>query len=273
LTGWRHRHERLCHLAKQDETSMRGLSDKVGIVAGGGRGIGAATAKRLADEGAAVVIGDIEDEWAKKVADEIEQAGGKALGVHLDGTCPDSQRGIVSAAIAHFGGLDFYHSNLAGGTKGDNHALDCSLDVLDNSFAINTKSHFIATQAVLPEMLERGGGAMIYTSSGAASGGSPWQVAYPMTKNAIHALARHVASKWGKKGIRANVICPGVVLTEAVKIHMSDEQVEKTLRHLPHQRLGAPDDIAAAVAFLASEDGAWVNGQVWHVNGGMQMRD
>lgn len=252
---------------------MRGLSGKVGIVAGGGRGIGAATARRLAAEGAKVVIGDIEDEWANKVADEIGEAGGSAMGVHLDGTSPESQQAIVAAAVDHFGGLDFYHSNLAGGTQGDNHALDCSLEVLDKSFAINTKSHFIATQAALPVMLEHGGGAMIYTSSGAASGGSPWQVAYPMTKNAIHALARHVASKWGKQGIRANVICPGVVLTEAVKIHMTDEQVEKALRHVPHQRLGEPDDIAAAIAFLASDDGAWVNGQVWHVNGGMQMRD
>jgi NAD(P)-dependent dehydrogenase (short-subunit alcohol dehydrogenase family) len=252
---------------------MRGLSGKVGIVAGGGRGIGAATAKRLGAEGARVVIGDIEGEWARDVAQEIGKSGGKAIGVDLDGTSPDSQRAIVEAAVAEFGTLDFYHSNLAGGTEGDVDALNCPLDVLDKSFAINAKSHFIATQAALPVMIERGSGAMIYTSSGAASSASPWQVAYPMTKNAIHALARHVASKWGKEGIRSNVICPGVVLTEAVKIHMTDEQVEQALMRVPHERLGKPDDIAAAVAFLASDDGSWVNGQVWHVNGGMQMRD
>ena len=252
---------------------MRGLSGKVGIVAGGGRGIGAATARRLADEGAYVVIGDLMGDWAREVADDIASKGGRAVGVDLDGTSADSQAAIVAKAVEAFGGLDFYHSNLAGGTGGDIDALNCPVEVLEKSFAINTKSHFLATQAALPNIIERGGGAMIYTSSGAASGGAPWQVAYPMTKNAIHALARHVASKYGKQGIRANVICPGLVLTEAVKQHLSDEYVERGLKAIPHMRLGQPEDIAAAVTFLASEDGAWVNGQVWHVNGGAQMRD
>jgi len=252
---------------------VRGLSGKVGIIAGGGRGIGAATAKRLASEGAAVVIGDLMGDWAREVADAINASGGKAIGVDLDGTSADSQAAIVAAAKAEFGGLDFYHSNLAGGTEGDIDALNCPVEVLEKSFAINTKSHFLATQAALPAIIERGGGAMIYTSSGAASGGAPWQVAYPMTKNAIHALARHVAAKYGKQGVRANVICPGLVLTEAVKQHLTDEYVERGLKAIPHTRLGQPEDIAAAVTFLASEDGEWVNGQVWHVNGGAQMRD
>lgn len=252
---------------------MRGLADKVGIIAGGARGIGAATARRLAEEGAQVLIGDLLVEQAEETAASIREAGGKAIAVALDGTNADSQKAIVAAAVEQFGGLDFYVSNLAGGTEGDIDALNCPVEVLDKSFAINTKSHFLATQAALPAMLERGGGAMLYTSSGAASGGAPWQVAYPMTKNAIHALARHVASRWGKKGIRANAVCPGLVLTEAVKQHLTDEYVEKGLKAIPHTRLGQPEDLAAALTFLASDDGAWVNGQVWHVNGGAQMRD
>lgn len=252
---------------------MRGLKGKVGIVAGGGRGIGAATARRLAAEGAHVVIGDLQGDWAGEVAESIRSAGGSALGVTLDGTDADSQAAIVAAAVEAFGGLDFYHSNLAGGTGGDIDILNCPVEVLDTSFAINSKSHFLASQAALPRILERGGGAMIYTSSGAAASGAPWQVAYPMTKNAIHALARHVAAKFGKQGVRANVICPGVVLTEAVKQHLTDDYVAKALGTVPHTRLGEPEDIAAAVTFLASDDGAWVNGQVWHVNGGSIMRD
>jgi 7-alpha-hydroxysteroid dehydrogenase len=252
---------------------MRGLAGKVGIVAGGARGIGAATARRLAEEGATVLIGDLLVEQAEETAAAIREAGGKAVAVALDGTNADSQKAIVAAAVDQFGGLDFYISNLAGGTDGDIDALNCPVEVLDKSFAINTKSHFLATQAALPAMLERGGGAMLYTSSGAASGGAAWQVAYPMTKNAIHALARHVASRWGKKGIRANAVCPGLVLTEAVKLHLTDEYVEKGLKAVPHTRLGQPEDLAAILTFLASDDGAWVNGQVWHVNGGAQMRD
>jgi 7-alpha-hydroxysteroid dehydrogenase len=252
---------------------MRGLASKVAIIAGGGRGIGAATARRLAEEGASVVIGDIMAEWAKATATSICNGGGKAIAVHLDGTSETSQQAIVAAALHAFGGLDLFHSNLAGGTEGDVDALNCSIDVLEKSFALNAKSHFIATQAALPALLDRGGGAMIYTSSGAASGGAAWQVAYPMAKNSIHALARHVASKWGKQGIRANVICPGLVLTEAVQQHLDDDYRARALKSIPHVRLGQPEDIAAAVAFLASDDGQWVNGQVWHVNGGAQMRD
>ncbi len=252
---------------------MRGLGGKVAIIAGGARGIGAATARRLAEEGASVVIGDLLIELGEATAASIRAGGGKALAVKLDGTNAESQSAIIAAAVAEFGGLDIYHSNLAGGTQGDVDALNCPVEVLEKSFSINTTSHFLATQAALPAMLERGGGAMIYTSSGAASGGAPWQVAYPMTKNAIHPLARHVAAKWGKKGIRANVICPGVVLTEAVQEHLDDAYRERALKGIPSTRLGEPEDIAAAVAFLASDDGAWVNGQVWHVNGGAQMRD
>lgn len=251
---------------------MRGLAGKVGIVAGGGRGIGAATARRLGEEGAHVVIGDLRGDWAREVADSITASGGKAIGVDLDGTSAESQAGIVAAATGTYGGLDFYHSNLAGGTEGDNHALDCPVAVLDKSFAINAKSHFLATQAAIPALLERGGGAMVYTSSGAATGGMAWQVAYPMFKAATEALTRHVAAHFGRQHIRANAVSPGLIATEAASIFLTDQFVEDFKQTLPHWRLGKPEDIAAAVAFLVSDDSEYVNGQVWHVNGGKQMR-
>lgn len=251
---------------------MRGLKDRVCIIAGGARGIGAATARRLCEEGARVVIGDILADLAEETAEAIRADGGQILAMALDGTNAESQRAIVARAVEAFGGLDVYHSNLAGGTNGDDDALSLSEDVLDRSFAINAKSHVLATQAALPALLARGQGALVYTSSGAATGGNPNQPAYAMTKNAIHALARHVASKWGARGIRANVICPGLIMTEAVSIHLDERMVEAMRKRTPSHRLGQPEDIAAAVAFLASDDGAFVNGQVWHVNGGAQMR-
>ena len=252
---------------------MRGLKDKVCIVAGGARGIGAATARRLCEEGAKIVIGDLLEDLAKETAEKINSEGGQAVAIYLDGTQLDSQFEIVNLAIETFGRLDVYHSNLAGGTQGDSDALSISEEVFDKSFAINTKSHALATKAALPKMLENGRGSMIYTSSGAASGGNPNQPAYAMTKNAIHALARHVASKWGRKGIRANVICPGLIMTEAVSIHLDEKMIKGMQKRTPSNRLGQPEDIAAAVAFLASDDAGFVNGQVWHVNGGTQMRD
>ena len=252
---------------------MRGLAGKVVIIAGGARGIGAATARRMAEEGASVVIGDMLVDLAREVADDIVARGGKAIAVELDGTKAESQTAIVKAALDGFGRLDVYHSNLAGGTDGDIDALNCPVEVLEKSFAINTKSHFLATQAALPVLLENGGGAMLYTSSGAAANGAPWQVAHPMTQNAIHSPARHFPQKPESEQPSVEQICPGLVLTEAASIHLTDEYREAGLKAIPHTRLGKAEDIAAAVTFLASEDGEWVNGQVWHVNGGTLKRD
>jgi NAD(P)-dependent dehydrogenase (short-subunit alcohol dehydrogenase family) len=252
---------------------MRGLAGKAGLVAGGARGIGAATARRLAEEGASVAIGDILGDLARETAASIEAAGGKAIAVELDGTSPDSAAKAVAATLSAYGRFDFLHSNLAGATEGDHDALDCPLDVFDASVAVNLRAHLILTQAALPEMLKRGGGAIVYTSSGAATGGNPFQPAYAMTKNGVHALARHVATRYGRQGVRSNAIAPGLILTEAVKIHLTEADVEKGRKRTPHTRFGEPKDIAATVAFLASDDGEFINGQVLYVNGGLQLRD
>lgn len=252
---------------------MRGLEGKVGIIAGGARGIGAATAQRLGEEGAKVIIGDIMEDIAKETAKRLSEEGLTVIAMHLDGTDAKSQAAIAEKAVSEFGRLDFYHSNLAGGTVGDTNAVDIDEEVFDKSLQINIKSHLLATKVAIPAMLENGGGSMIYTSSGSASGAEPHQPAYAMTKNAIHALARHVASKWGRKGVTSNVICPGLIMTEAVAIHLDDKMIERIKRITPSDRLGQAEDIAAMVAFLASDDARFVNGQVWHVNGGTQMRD
>lgn len=249
---------------------MRGLAGKVGIIAGAARGIGAATAERLCEEGVKLIIADIMEDEVKAVADRID---GDVIGVHLDGTQPSSQEALIVKALETYGRLDFYHSNLAGGTGEDSNAVDITDEALDNSLSINIKSHVLATRYAVPAMLETGSGSMIYTSSGSAISGENQRPAYAMTKNAIHALSRHVARKWGQKGIRANVICPGLIMTEAVSQFMTEKHIEGIKRHTPSTRLGQPSDIAGMVAFLASDDAVFVNGQAWHVNGGVIMRD
>jgi len=185
---------------------MRGLSGKVGIIAGAARGIGAATAERLCEEGVKLIIGDILEYEVKATATRIAKAGGDIVGMHLDGTDAASQEAIVTKAVSEYGKLDFYHSNLAGGTGEDTNAVEITEEALDNSLSVNIKSHVLATRYAVPTMLVSGGGSMIYTSSGSASAGENQRPAYAMTKNAVHALSRHVARKWGQKGIRANVI-------------------------------------------------------------------
>lgn len=252
---------------------MRGLEGRVGVIAGGGRGIGAATATRLTQEGAKIVIGDVHADWAERTAAEIRKAGGDAIGVALDICDPESVAALIRTAIDEFGDFHYFHANAAGATEGDIDALTVSLDVFDRSIALNLRSYLICTQQALPEMLKRGGGTIVYTSSGAAYGGAPFQVAYPIAKNGIHALMRHVAARYGKEGIRANVVAPGLVLTEAAREHLTPEYMEAGLRRALSPRLGEPRDIAAMVAFLISDDAEWITGQVFSVNGGMAMRD
>jgi len=121
-------------------------------------------------------------------------------------------------------------------------------------------------------LLKRGGGAIVYTSSGAAYVGEPERVSYAVSKSGINALMRHVASRWGKDGIRSNAIAPGLVLTDGSRASMDAEAQERMLALGRSTRLGTPDDIASMVALLFSDDGEWVNGQVISVDGGITMR-
>jgi NAD(P)-dependent dehydrogenase (short-subunit alcohol dehydrogenase family) len=124
----------------------------------------------------------------------------------------------------------------------------------------------------LPELLKRGGGSLVYTSSASAFMGEPQRLAYAISKNGLHGIVRHVATRWGKQGVRANAVAPGLVMTEPVRAMLTAEQRETVLGITRSTRLGEPRDIAAAVAFLLSDDGEWINGQVMSVDGGVTMR-
>ena len=253
---------------------MRGLKDKVFVIAGGGSGIGAATAQRLAEEGASVVIGDLSAENARQVAAGLEAAGARALGLPFDMVNEASVRALIAAAVEQFDGLDGVHVNAADVAilERDTDAETLPLEVFDRTLAVNLRGHLLCARHALPALLQRGGGSLVFTSSGAAFMGEPQRLAYAVSKNGLHGIVRHIASRWGKQGIRANAVAPGLVMTEPARAMLTAEQREAVLGITRSTRLGEPRDIAAAVAFLMSDDGEWINGQVMSVDGGVTMR-
>jgi NAD(P)-dependent dehydrogenase (short-subunit alcohol dehydrogenase family) len=253
---------------------MQRLIDKVAVIAGGGSGIGAATAERLAMEGATVVIGDLDGDNAIALAQRIQARGQRALGVQCDISDDASVAALVAAALDTFGGIDLMHANAAdmGAIMHDTTVLDVPLEIFDRTIAVNLRGYLLCTRHALPALLQRGGGAIVYTSSAAAFMGEPQRVCYGISKSGIHALMRHVASAWGKQGIRANVVAPGLILTESIRAQAPVQFKAEVLERGRSPRLGEPADIAATVAFLASTDGEWINGQVISVDGGVSMR-
>jgi NAD(P)-dependent dehydrogenase (short-subunit alcohol dehydrogenase family) len=252
---------------------MRGLSEKVVVVAGGAGGIGTASSLRLGEEGCAVVVGDVNAEAAKAVAAQIVEAGGRAVDVAFDIADEESVVRLLTTADEEFGGLDLLHCNAAAlepRTIGEDTDVETvSLDVFDHTLAVNLRGHVLCTRHAIPRLLARGEGAIVYTTSAAAYIGEAVRPSYAIAKSGLTALTRHVASRWGKEGIRANAVAPGLVMTPAAR---AGSMAEHVLPRVPHPRLGEPEDIAAAVAFLLSDDAAWVNGQVLSVDGGSTMR-
>ncbi|MGH8447110.1 MAG: SDR family NAD(P)-dependent oxidoreductase [Solimonas sp.] len=253
---------------------MHRLAGKVLIIAGGGSGIGAETARRLAAEGAAVVIGDLNGAAAEQVAARIVGEGGAARGLACDIADEPSVTALVQTAVREHGGLDGIHINAADmrAILDDGDALGVPLSVFDRTLHVNLRGHLLCTRAALPALLTRGGGAIVYTSSGAADMGEPTRVSYAVSKSGLHALMRHVATRWGKAGVRANAIAPGLVLTEQLRDHFPEDLRQATLAITRSPRLGQSADIAAMVAMLMSADGAWINGQVLGVDGGALLR-
>jgi len=255
---------------------MRGLDGKVAVVAGGAGGIGTATSIRLAEEGARVVVGDLDEQSAVGVAEEIARRGGEAVPHRCDISVEDDVARVIARAVDEFGGVDILHANaadLSPATIGaDSDIAEIDLAVFDRTMQVNMRGHFLCARHVIPELLKRGGGAVVFTSSVAAFAGEPERPAYAMTKSANHALVRHIASRWGKDGIRANAVAPGLVVTASVRDSLNAGFRERVLRSSRSPRFGTPEDIAAMVAFLASDDGEWINGQVFNVDGGAVLR-
>jgi NAD(P)-dependent dehydrogenase (short-subunit alcohol dehydrogenase family) len=255
---------------------MRGLQGKAVLMAGGAGGIGTATSLRLGAEGARVAVGDLDAEAAEVAAASITESGGEAFGIALDIGDESSVASAVQKTVDAFGGLDAVHINAAdlspATVRNDTDAQTIDLDVFDRTIHTGLRGHLICTRYALPALVARGGGALVYTSSAAAFVGEAERPAYAMAKSGINALVRHVASRWGKEGVRANAIAPGLVLTDNIQRNMAQPIRDRALEVTRSVRLGRPDDIAAMVAFLMSTDAEWINGQVISVDGGSTLR-
>ena len=254
---------------------LRGLAGKVAVVVGGATGIGAATAARLGAEGCRVVIGDVAADAAEHTAGRIVAAGGTAVHIAFDLSDPESVADLIRTVVATYDGVDLLFNVGADMStiRADTDVVDIDFGVWDRVMAVNLRGYLAAMKYAIPRMLGRGGGAIVNMSSAAAFQGEPARPAYATAKAGIGALTRHVASRWGKEGIRCNAVAPGFTATEAIRSAPQWPELQAAaLKRIRGTRVGDPDDVASLVAFLLSEEGAWINGQVINIDGGAVLR-
>ncbi len=246
---------------------------KVAIITGAASGIGQATAELLASEGAAVTVADLREDAAAAVADAIQAAGGRARAQAVDVSDPAAVEAMVRDTVSAYGGLDVLHNNAAALDENgrDQDIVSMDLDTWNRVLAVNLTGPMLGCRFAIPAMLERGGGSIVNTASAAAFYGSHTLAAYGTSKAGLVALTRYVATAYGERNIRCNAVAPGVVVAraaqEAAGGPMGDRLRRYTTSHLTG-RLGYPEEIAQAVAFLASDDAAFVTGETMRVDGG-----
>jgi NAD(P)-dependent dehydrogenase (short-subunit alcohol dehydrogenase family) len=248
------------------------LAGKGVIVAGASTGIGRAAALRLAGEGARLLVGSPAGERSliDSLVAEIADRGGEAYGASFDATDDASIAELIHEGLARLGTIDAVHANFADLRVifEDSDAVSVSDEVLERTLDVNLKGMMRITRHAVPRLLEAGGGAMIYTSSTASIVGEATRPCYAIAKSGLNALVRHSASRWGREGLRANAVMPGLVITPEKRDSMPKDFQAEVLAAGRSTRLGEPEDIAAMVALLASADGAWINGQCIAVDGG-----
>jgi len=238
---------------------------KVAIVTGGATGIGRAIALRLGSEGACVAVNYLDDGApADAVVAEIQRSGGQGFPVQADVGVPRQIRSMFDAAIEQYGHLDIVVSNAAWAINKP--IADVTEDEFDRIFAINVKGTFIGCQEAARRLADHGRLINVFSSTTELT--LPGYGTYDSTKGSVEQLARFLAHELGSRGITVNTVSPGATETEQFRVGKSDEVVQRLADIAALKRLGRPADIAAVVAFLASEDGGWITGQNIRVNGG-----
>ena len=252
---------------------MRGLRGKVAIVAGAAPGnIGAATAVRLAEDGAIVVAADRSESATKSLADEIRASGGQAVGRSFDVTDERSYRELIDFTLSEYGALDGLFNaaaDLSAATVArDTDAMSVPLAVWRRRIEMTLTGYSYGIRHALPIMLERGRGSIVNCMSSIVWMGEDGRVLHQSAESALYGLTRQTATVGGKGVVRCNSLAAGVILTGAAGRALNDEHLAQILASIRSPRLGVPEDIASVVAFLLSDDAPYINGQTIVVHGG-----
>jgi NAD(P)-dependent dehydrogenase (short-subunit alcohol dehydrogenase family) len=242
---------------------------QVAIVTGGASGIGEATCRRLVAEGAEVVIADVNGERAIALASEL---GPRATAHQFDAADVASVESLVSSTVQRFGRLDVLHNNAAISSPEvharDRNPIDITFATWDQVMAVNVRGYLAGCKYALPIMISQGTGAIVNTASTGGFAGDITRMAYSVSKAAIIGLTRQIATHYGRQGIRCNAVAPGLVLTPGTR-GAAAQVIEVMQRHLLVPEIGKPEDIAAVVCFLASNEARYINGQTYIADGGM----
>jgi 3-oxoacyl-[acyl-carrier protein] reductase len=243
------------------------LAGRVALVTGAGSGIGEATARRFAAEGAVVVVNDVDGNRARAVATAIGKDGGKAAAVGADVTRRDEVERLVAGIVAEHGRLDVLINNA--GINRDAMSHKMTEEQWDQVLTVNLKGTFLCAQAALPRMRERGWGRVVNTSS-IGSLGNIGQANYSASKAGVIGLTKTLALEYAKYGVTVNCVAPGAVMTPMLA-GVPDQIREKITAQIPVGRIAEPREIAAVHAFLASDEAAFITGQVIFIDGGMSV--
>jgi NAD(P)-dependent dehydrogenase (short-subunit alcohol dehydrogenase family) len=246
---------------------MERLQGRVAVITGAGSGIGLASARRLAAEGAKVVAVDIDEETGKAVAQEV---GG--LFVQADVTSDDDVRGIFETTVRELGRVDVAFNNAGISPPDDDSILTTGLDAWRRVQDVNLTSVYLCCKHVIPHMQRQSRGSIINTASFVAMmGAATSQISYTASKGGVLAMSRELGVQFAREGIRVNALCPGPINTPLLQeLFAADpERAQRRLVHVPMGRFGEPEEIAAAVAFLASDDSSFITASTFLVDGGI----
>ena len=243
------------------------LENKVALISGGARGMGAVEAKMFAQEGARVVIGDVLEDEGRRTEAEINESGGECVFVRLDVTSEDSWQAAVNEAVERFGKLDILVNNA--GIYRTHNVTDTPVEEWDLVMDINAKGVFLGTKAAIPAMRDNGGGSIVNISSVAGLVGNILSSAYTASKGAVRLFTKSTAIQYAGEGIRCNSVHPGTIETQMTAPILSDDSYRQDrINRTPLGRLGSPEDVAYGVLFLASDEASFMTGSELVIDGG-----